>query len=160
MKLGEVVVRNFTKFHYILMKNIIGSFISNTFNGQSVPQGQVNWALMHIAQSQFCRVLYKSNKLVIRNNGWILLNVETMPKILRYLITSKLLLSNVRFSALFRRLEESTQYCILWLDEVHLKKFQKSQIVRSILLITRGTKGVDIKIHQNRNHTYLKPINS
>ena len=40
--------------------------------------------------------------------GWILLNVETMPNILRYLITSKLLLSNVRFSASFQRLEEST----------------------------------------------------
>ena len=33
-----------------------------------------------------------------------------MPKILHYLIMSKLLLSNVRFSALFRRLEESTQW--------------------------------------------------
>ena len=35
------------------------------------------------------------------NNGWILVNVETMPKILRYFITSKLLLSNVRFWAPF-----------------------------------------------------------
>ena len=33
-----------------------------------------------------------------------------MTKILHYLITSKLLLSNVRFSASFRRLEESTQF--------------------------------------------------
>ena len=44
------------------------------------------------------------------SNGWILLTVKTMPKILRYLIMSKFLLSNVRFSALFRCLEESTQY--------------------------------------------------
>ena len=43
-------------------------------------------------------------------NGWIPLNVETMPKILRYLITLKLLLRNVRFSASFWRLEESTQW--------------------------------------------------
>ena len=42
--------------------------------------------------------------------GWILLNVEMMPKILHYLKTSKLLLSNVRFSASFRRLEESTHW--------------------------------------------------
>ena len=44
------------------------------------------------------------------NNGWILLNVETMPKILHYLLMLKLLLSNIRFSASFRRLEESTHY--------------------------------------------------
>ena len=31
-----------------------------------------------------------------------------MPKILRYLIMSKLLLSNVRFSVLFQQIEEST----------------------------------------------------
>ena len=42
------------------------------------------------------------------NIGWIHLNIKTMPKILRYVITSKLLLSNVRFSASFGRLEEST----------------------------------------------------
>ena len=42
-------------------------------------------------------------------NGWILLNVGTMPKILHYLIKLSTLLSNVRFSALFPRLEESTQ---------------------------------------------------
>ena len=33
-----------------------------------------------------------------------------MPKILRYLITSKLYLSNIRFSASFQRLGESTHY--------------------------------------------------
>ena len=43
-------------------------------------------------------------------NGWIHLNVETMPKILRLLIMLKLLLSNVRFSVLFRHLEESTHW--------------------------------------------------
>ena len=37
-------------------------------------------------------------------NGWILLNVKTMPKILRFLKTLKLLLSNVRFSPTFRRI--------------------------------------------------------
>ena len=41
--------------------------------------------------------------------GWILLNVRTMPKILRYLIKVSTLLSNIRFLASFRRLEESTQ---------------------------------------------------
>ena len=40
--------------------------------------------------------------------GWILLNVEMMPKILHYLITSKLLLSNVRFLVSFQQIEEST----------------------------------------------------
>ena len=44
-------------------------------------------------------------------NGWILLNVGTMPKILHYLIKVSTLLSNVRFSALFRGLEESAQSC-------------------------------------------------
>ena len=42
-------------------------------------------------------------------NGWILLNVGTMPKILRYLLKVSTLSSNIRFSASFRRLEESTQ---------------------------------------------------
>ena len=42
--------------------------------------------------------------------GWILLNVGTVPKILRYLIKVSTLLSKVRFSASFRRLEESTHY--------------------------------------------------
>ena len=39
---------------------------------------------------------------------WILLNVGTMPEILCYLIKVSMLLSNVRFSASFRCLEEST----------------------------------------------------
>ena len=61
-----------------------------------------------------CTVLSVRKKGVIQGHdrfvpkGWILLNVETVPKILPYLITSKLLLSNVRFSASFGRLEEST----------------------------------------------------
>ena len=42
--------------------------------------------------------------------GWILLNVGMMPKILRYLIKVSTLLSNVRFWALFRRLEECTHW--------------------------------------------------
>ena len=50
--------------------------------------------------------LCTTNKML---NGWILLNVETMPKILHYLIMWKPLLSNIRFSALFRHLEESDQ---------------------------------------------------
>ena len=55
--------------------------------------------------------------LILVNNalsekGLILLNVGMMPKILRYLITSKLLLSNVRFSASFLRLEESTHIAV------------------------------------------------
>ena len=40
---------------------------------------------------------------------WILLKVKMMPKILHYLITLKFLLSNVRFLASFRCLEESTK---------------------------------------------------
>ena len=44
------------------------------------------------------------------SNGWILLNVRTMLKILCYLIKVSTLLSNIRLSALFRRLEESTQW--------------------------------------------------
>ena len=43
-------------------------------------------------------------------NGWILLNVGTIPKILHFLIKVLMSLCNVRFSASFRRLEESTQY--------------------------------------------------
>ena len=46
----------------------------------------------------------------VKRIGWIPLNFATMPKILHYLITSKLLFCNVRFSASFRRLEESTHY--------------------------------------------------
>ena len=46
--------------------------------------------------------------LLFRKIGWILLNVRTMPKILHYLIKVFTLLSNVRFSALFWCLEEST----------------------------------------------------
>ena len=49
----------------------------------------------------------KNNQILVK--GRILLNIETMPKILHYLITSKLLLSNIRFLASFRRLEEFTQ---------------------------------------------------
>ena len=45
---------------------------------------------------------------ILLSYGWILLNIETMLKILHYLITLKLLLSNIRFSALFRHLEEFT----------------------------------------------------
>ena len=61
---------------------------------------------------------------------WIRLNIETLPKILRYLIMSKLLLSNVRFSASFRRLEESTQpqeqtYTIMRSYYSHLNPFSK-----------------------------------
>ena len=41
--------------------------------------------------------------------GWILQNVGTMPKILHYLIKDPMLLSNLRFSASFQLLEESTQ---------------------------------------------------
>ena len=47
---------------------------------------------------------------IVLTIGWILLNVGMMPKILRYLIKVSTLLSNVRFSALFRRLEECTHY--------------------------------------------------
>ena len=57
--------------------------------------------------SCFCHA-YFSVAFAYLLNGWILLNVEAMLKILHYLIMSKLLLSNVRFSASFRRLEEST----------------------------------------------------
>ena len=53
--------------------------------------------------------LKSSRKFGFCAKGWIHLNVETMPKILLYLITLKLLSSNVRFWASFRRLEESTQ---------------------------------------------------
>ena len=51
-------------------------------------------------------------------NGRILLNVRTMPKILRYLIKVSTLLSNIRFSAPFQRLEESTQYGQWTLDSL------------------------------------------
>ena len=44
----------------------------------------------------FCSVNFSAP-----NNEWILLNVETMPKILRYLIKVSTLLSKVRFSASF-----------------------------------------------------------
>ena len=54
---------------------------------------------------------------IIYLNGWILLNVKTMPKILHFLITWKLLLSNVRFSASFRHLVESTH--LLRRDHTH-----------------------------------------
>ena len=72
--------------------------------------------------------------------GWILLNVGMMPKILRYLIKVSTLLSKVRFSALFRRLELKkkrdffspefsmirdtfTQFVELQRRERHIKKF-------------------------------------
>ena len=60
---------------------------------------------------------------------------ETMPKILCYLITSKLLLSNVRFSASFRRSEEST-HCT-WCESdafFNRKLIIKWQGLRSALL--------------------------
>ena len=59
--------------------------------------------------SYMCTVLSVRKKGVIQGHdrfvpkGWILLNVETVPKILPYLITSKLLLNNVRFWAPFQR---------------------------------------------------------
>ena len=42
--------------------------------------------------------------------GQEILNVEMMPKILGYLLMLKFLLSDIRFLALFRHLEESTQF--------------------------------------------------
>lgn len=47
---------------------------------------------------------------VSSDNEWILLNGEMMPKILGYLLMLKFLLSDIRFLALFRHLEESTQF--------------------------------------------------
>ena len=58
-----------------------------------------------------------------------------MPKILRYLITSKVLLSNVRFSASFRRLEESTHCTWIESDAFFNRKLKiKWQGLRSALL--------------------------
>ena len=57
-------------------------------------------------------------------NGWIFLNVGTMPKILRYLkklIKVSTLLSNLRFLASSRRLEESTKLCVGWILYIDTK---------------------------------------
>ena len=69
------------------------------------------WTSPSSAVVPFFQLWYGENACLVSFllNGWILLNVGTMLKILHYLIKVSMLLSNVRFSALFRRLEESTQ---------------------------------------------------
>ena len=57
-------------------------------------------------------------------NGWIFLFVGKMPKILRYLkklIKVSTLLSNLRFSASSRRLEESTKLYVGWILYIDTK---------------------------------------
>ena len=63
-----------------------------------------------IVERIFSTSWLKSYEKIFSIIRWILLNVGTMPKILCYLIKVLMLLSNVRFSASFRRLEESTHY--------------------------------------------------
>ena len=54
---------------------------------------------------------------------WILLNVGTMPKILHYLIKVSMLLSNIKFSASFRRLFLSKGCVVLpWHFEFYILK--------------------------------------
>ena len=78
------------------------------------------WTLLWTSPSSaavvpFFQLWYGENGCLVSFllNGWILLNVGTMPKILHYLIKVSMSLSNVRFSASFRRLEESTQLLYL-----------------------------------------------
>ena len=75
------------------------------------------WTLLWTSPSSasvvpFFQLWYGENGCLVSfllSNGWILLNVGTMPKILHYLIKVSMLLSNIRFSASLRRLEKSTQ---------------------------------------------------
>ena len=60
-------------------------------------------------------VVYDLNNIFLLQKsaiGWILLNLGTMTKILRYLIKVSNVLSNARFLSSFGRLEEST-HCTL-----------------------------------------------
>ena len=73
------------------------------------------WTLLWTSPSSavvpFFQLWYGENGCLVSFllNGWILLNVGMMQKILHYLIKDPMLLSNLRFSASFRRLEKSTQ---------------------------------------------------